>query len=829
MATDLLTNVPECFKLYKKFPVCFGIQTIDFDKKTGKKKVKPPYKWNELTLETCLLTPPFKAIGVLTGNKNNITVIDCDSNESYTKLTEQYPELLDTTTVKTPRGYHIYCEYNSWARTTTNKNTNIDVRNDGGFVYGCGSINVINQKYELIKSTSKLITITNELVKQLCLHDAVPDNRGLDATNRRKKNNMPMEIKGNCEICEYKQQIIENIDILYWTNYNDWIRIIWAIKNTFGNKGKNLANFYSSKCDNYTEHSFNDHWYRGKNGNTFGTLEYYSRLSNEFEYNRIKFFNSDKYIETSDVRVSQNMLDIIGDNFIKIKASSNETECYLYNEDEKIWEQTSKKNKDNLINHIIKHNEIFIKQVNDKYNYELKTTQQFETNFKMDDENPSFSETQQKKLKSECDEIQEKKKKLKKYENILQSKSKLESVCDLMIGSVRPSVDIEFDYNPYMLAFKNTTFDLQTGNEIIRTKYDYITTNTNYNWLEPTDDEMKQIDKLVNEVLPDENTRKSYLSVLYSGLTKIQQIRFTIVTGRGRNGKSVLNELMRDALGNSLSKHGDVLSITKELSTGSNVSVAHLDKKTFVVWSEPKAGEPLRFENIKQFTGNKEFTARLNHSNKDTIKLDLTAIMEANSVPIIDEKIDIAVMERLLVFHFPNLFILEPNADPIPEENKYPQNKDLKEQPFRTKHKCALIKYLLLYAPKKIYIPQQVKDTTEQYLNNCDTLFKFCEEEIQVAKNTDTWIRVRDLFNKYKESVYYKKLRKNELTTWTEFVEKIKTHNIYGVHYKEKHIYKKNNISTTARNIIFSYEFVPEELKGCLINNDDDDDEDEAI
>ena len=114
MGEDLFDNVPACFKLYKSYPVCFGIDKIDFDKKSGKKKVNTPRKWNELTLQTCFLTPPYSAMGVLTGKKNNITVIDCDSQEAYAKLTEQNPELLNTTTVKTPRGYHIYCDYNSW-------------------------------------------------------------------------------------------------------------------------------------------------------------------------------------------------------------------------------------------------------------------------------------------------------------------------------------------------------------------------------------------------------------------------------------------------------------------------------------------------------------------------------------------------------------------------------------------------------------------------------------------------------------------------------------------------------------------------------------------
>ena len=34
---------------------------------------------------------------------------------------------------------------------------------------------------------------------------------------------------------------------------------------------------------------------------------------------------------------------------------------------------------------------------------------------------------------------------------------------------------------------------------------------------------------------------------------------------------------------------------------------------------------------------------------------------------------------------------------------------------------------------------------------------------------------------------------------------------------------------TTARNVLFKYEFIPDEEKGCLVKDDDDDDDDDEV
>ena len=72
-----------------------------------------------------------------TGKISGITVLDFDNADEYLRLIINYPELKECYTVKSPRGYHIYFNYNSLVKTGTNqlKNyLNVDTRNDNGII-----------------------------------------------------------------------------------------------------------------------------------------------------------------------------------------------------------------------------------------------------------------------------------------------------------------------------------------------------------------------------------------------------------------------------------------------------------------------------------------------------------------------------------------------------------------------------------------------------------------------------------------------------------------------------------------------------------------------
>jgi hypothetical protein len=72
----------------------------------------------------------FEHVGIATGKISGITVVDVDTKDKV--LPNNFPE---TYTVETKKGFHYYFKYNSNAKQTQNTSNNIDIRNDGGFVF----------------------------------------------------------------------------------------------------------------------------------------------------------------------------------------------------------------------------------------------------------------------------------------------------------------------------------------------------------------------------------------------------------------------------------------------------------------------------------------------------------------------------------------------------------------------------------------------------------------------------------------------------------------------------------------------------------------------
>lgn len=766
MEDELCSDVPECFKLYKYYPVCFPIKEIKFNK-DGKKDLHKilPSGWNQLTKETVdyngfQAINHYKAMGVLTGKINNVTVIDCDNQDAYDKLTKKYPELLETTTVRTPRGFHIYCQYNELIRTTTNTKTNIDIRNDGGFVFGCGSVNERGKKYILHKRTEKLTKISNELVYDLSLHGAEPDNKG---RYTQRKSSIPIDIVGDMELTEYHKDIIENVDLIYFHNYDSWIRLIWSIKSSFGEKGKELAKVLSQKCSNYTDDGFIDHWSRGKKGNTFGTIEYYSKLSNEYHYNKIKFKHSNKYLAHTDESIANNILTLMNDDIVKKNRV-----VYLYDHDKKIWNIV---HQDDLQIMVMNLKDVITSQVKDTLDDKKKELEKVE----------DWKET--KKGKDLLDEY----KNINSFTNLMEGLNVLGRVSKYILLKAPVNEDIEFDYKENLLPFRNLNIDIETGKQVQRTKYDYITKATDYDYEDPTEKQTELLDKIFKQILPNDEVRQCYLSVLLSSLRNKQEIKFCIANGRGGNGKSVINELAREALGKDdcptkMGYMGDVNCLTTKLPSGGNPAAANMDGMRLIIFSEPGQFESLRCDNIKAYTGNATFNARQLYSNSNCVKMVGTLILECNTIPDIETKITDAEMRRFIVIDFPSLFCLALDAEPIPEENKYPMNEHYTSREFKDEYRCCYINYLINNAKKNIYIPKIVQDSTNNYLNNCDKLLAFFDEFLE--PEPDGYITVKEIYNVYKETEYYKTAKKKPLQK--DFKDMIRTHKKYGKYYKDR-------------------------------------------
>lgn len=106
---------------YKKFPQHMPAWK-DFDRKSNATQIESSH---------C-------AFAIVTGSNSNLTVIDCDSTESYHAITHDYPVLLDALTIASPRGFHIYCQYEQGIKSNSQSFSSypdVDIRNDAAIIF----------------------------------------------------------------------------------------------------------------------------------------------------------------------------------------------------------------------------------------------------------------------------------------------------------------------------------------------------------------------------------------------------------------------------------------------------------------------------------------------------------------------------------------------------------------------------------------------------------------------------------------------------------------------------------------------------------------------
>ena len=330
---------------------------------------------------------------------------------------------------------------------------------------------------------------------------------------------------------------------------------------------------------------------------------------------------------------------------------------------------------------------------------------------------------------------------------------------DRLVGEQIDQEDV-FDKKPHLFAFKNIGFDLNTRKEYKIQKDDYITQNTNNEYIEPSQDDVNTIDKLFTQIFPDPEVRKCYLSVLFISMTGEHPENLFLANGCGRNGKGLINELMFELMGGYAYKLSiDVL--TKETKrTGANPEMANLHKIRLALANEPEDNVKLLMGIIKELTGGNETTARALYSSRTRTLLHLLLLLECNKKPLIAGRIDTSVLERIVDIPFEACFVS--NEEDVDESKYiYLKNIEYKTEAWRKQHYSALFRYLLDNAPAKLYIPDRIKNLSRQYVLGSDEMYAWIKENYETADNTE-YVKLKDVFDLYKASDLYSNLTKLE-------------------------------------------------------------------
>lgn len=331
----------------------------------------------------------------------------------------------------------------------------------------------------------------------------------------------------------------------------------------------------------------------------------------------------------------------------------------------------------------------------------------------------------------------------------------------------------DFDRDDMLLNTPNGYLDLTSGEqrEEDKTKMFSYVTNTEMTDTARPDTWIDFLNDIFNN--DQELIRFIQKSIGYSmtGSTR-EQVMF-ILHGKGRNGKSIFIETVREILG-TYSDNIQAKTIMVKRGDTINNDIAKLQGVRLVTSSEPNEG--FRFDEglIKQLTGGDTVTARFLYGEEFNFDPKFKIWVTTNHKPIV-RGTDDGIWRRLLLIPF---------KVQIPEHKV---DKDLKYKLLR--EAPAILNWMLegsiAWQREGLGIPKEVRDASEGYRKEMDVIEQFIADECEAGEGYE--VAGKDLYAEYKkwadETGEYK-------MTMTKFGTKMKDkyksrRKSNGVHYQD--------------------------------------------
>ena len=469
--------------------------------------------------------------------------------------------------------------------------------------------------------------------------------------------------------------------------------------------------------------------------------------------------NLDKFNEWKDKYCRPNSLIHLYYNFHKIRRTSqyfhnhNKNLCHYY---DKVWRILDKDNRwfkwDDISYLMITISEFFESEFNKLKEYYQNKKIQYKNDLELindqkridektiivvsltDDEshtitNEIFNEDQikikQKEINAKISALDEK---IKQIDNKISTQ-----LCDPVflekiikfLRSLYYNNEIVFDRIPHLIGFKSNVYDLNKKGFRPIEATDYISLSTGYDIEDRDEEKIKYLYNLITKIMPDEESRECLLSIYARALFGKTSERFIILNGKGRNGKGVLNELMRKVFG-QYAYTLKVATLCHENKTGANPDIANCSDKRLIIASEAK--ERIGFDNdtMKSFSGGNVIHGRQLYSKNTEVHLCCTLMIECNNKPYFQDAISDAEVERLIDIKFLNRFTT--NRSKVDNKNIFMADEYYKTEEFQNTYKSAMMWILIDTYHKyngQIYVPDSVLKRSEEYFTDTDPIFKW--------------------------------------------------------------------------------------------------------
>ena len=362
----------------------------------------------------------------------------------------------------------------------------------------------------------------------------------------------------------------------------------------------------------------------------------------------------------------------------------------------------------------------------------------------------------------------------------------------------------EWNKKHYLYCFENCVFDLKTGKRVVPNPDDFINMTCGWEYDVAYDSEKheKKLASLIATILPDTELLNYYMEILASCLCGIQVQKIFIATGKGGNGKSLLNGLMMHTLGN-YGYEVPALLLCEKIKSGPNPEAARLDGKRGVFASEPEANIPFCCAALKPLTGESTLPVRECFSNKVGVSLNLTLVISCNNKPQLDEVND-AVTRRMrgAVVPFKSKFVSQNSLDEITTDNggvcppgHFVADEQYLTDDFKKEYKQALFSVLLKkfcdYETKQMNsIPAEVLRLSSDYMAGSDNIYEWFLENYEKAPTE--MVLADEVFAVFQSSQKYlqmTKLEKRNYCSILKFKDKLESNLFLGKYYRPKDKY----------------------------------------
>lgn len=324
----------------------------------------------------------------------------------------------------------------------------------------------------------------------------------------------------------------------------------------------------------------------------------------------------------------------------------------------------------------------------------------------------------------------------------------------------------EFDISPWLLACKNGVIDLKTGNMKDGRPSDYISMASPVEW-KGLNEPANLWEKTLLEIFHGDEELVFYLQRLFGyGITGLSTEKaFSVMWGKGKNGKSLIVETISYVLGPLVGSIQSEMLLNQykgRSSAGPSPDIMGLKGLRMAFASETDEGSKLSSSRVKWITGNDQLVGRSPHDKYETRFLPSHKLfLLTNSRPHANAN-DFALFERLALIPFTLSFV-----------NREPQNmderwaiKDLDEQLKKEAPGILawLVRGCLLWQEQGLNPPRKVMEATEQYKRSEDLLADFIEECCEIEPGAQT--KASELYSRFSEYYLENVGKKIPSNTW---------------------------------------------------------------